>query len=280
MEILSEHSVFSRESREEQGESNRDLSSLFLWSVVIVALMGLNAFSWIFCMYVFGNPEVPFNYKLLTKLEKMEPIKGFLPVTAPRGKFFTAKQLHGETYRDDGEPIAADELNVRNNILKRYYLYNYKEIDDVTFISGTFQVLSVRRLEPEDVFPNGLAIRARAIDFPAGYIDLILPALVVPAAHYRPGDQIELEESASCFAVLHVQRLDESGVCFTAVPLVARDFTTPAGSILTVAPPEQLNLDTGRWPLSDEPVLRATPTAPVSGEEPAADTGGGETDGK
>jgi len=259
MEILSGQSSFSRETREEEGETG-DASNLFLWSIVIVVLMGLNAFAWIFCMYVFGNPEVPFNYQLLTKMEKLDPIEAFEPVTAPRGKFFTVRQLYGDVYEYENS-----ELNVYNNILKRYYLYNYKERDDVTFVSGRFQVLGVRALESDDVFPKGIAIRARALDFPAGYLDLVLPSTEpVPAHHYRPGDPLDLEESASCFVLLHVHRLgDPDEVCFTAVPLVKRDFQTPAGTTLSVHPPEWLNLETGRWPLSDEPEMKATPVSPA-----------------
>lgn len=246
MEILSDQSSFSREMREEEGEMG-DANNLFLWSIVIVVLLGLNAFSWIFCMYVFGNPEVPFNYRLLVKLDKLDPIEGFKDVTAPRGNFFNIKQLYGDVY-EYGE----EDLNVYNNILKRLYLYNYDERNDVTFISGDFQVVSVRHLESGDVFPRGLAIRARAIDFPAGYVDLILPSDTPPALHYKPGDHINLEESASCFAVLHVQWLDDEMVCFTAVPLVMRNFETPAGTTVGVRPPERLNLDSGRWPMSEE----------------------------
>ena len=267
MEILSDQSSFSREMREDEGETG-DANNLFLWSIVIVVLLGLNVFAWLFCMYVFGNPEVPFNYQLLTRMNKLDPIEGFEPVTAPRGKFHNVKQLYGDVYE-----YKDAELNVYNNILKRYYLHNYKEMDDVTFVSGRFQVLGVRPLDSKDVFPEGVAIRARAIDFPAGYLDLVLPTEKTPAHHYRPGDPLDLEESASCFVLLHVHRLeDPNDVVFTAVPLVKRDFETPAGSVLTVRPPERLNLETGRWPLSDEPSMRATPVTPA--EDPSGESEG------
>ena len=261
MDFVSEQSIFSREAREEREEN---IGSLFLWSVVIVILIGLNAFSWIFCMYVFGNPEVPFNYQLLTKLDKLDPIEGFDPVTAPRGKFNAARNLYLEYY--DYTP---EKLNPINGILKRLYLKNYLERDDVTFVSGSFKVESSRTLQSDDVFPHGLAVRLQAEEFPAAHVDLVLPMpadALVPSEHYRVGDLVQLEESATCAAVIHVQRLKEDNICFTAVPLVTRSFDTPAGSKITVDPPERLNLDTGQWPLSRGPELVANP---VQSDEPA-----------
>lgn len=246
MEILSEHSVFSREAREERGEPT-DLGTLFLWGAVILALLGLNAFSWIFCMYVFGNPEVPFNYKLLThpKIDRLDPIRGFEPVTAPRGNFQGARKLYTEVY--DYTP---EQINAYNGILKRHYLHNYKERDDVPYLSGNFRIESVRELQPEDVFPSGLAIRAVAEDLPAAYLDLVLPSEKVPAGHYKPGENLVVEESATCAALLHVQPLGEDKICFTVVPLVMREFKTPSGETIATKPPERLNLETGHWPIS------------------------------
>ncbi|MCB1063576.1 MAG: hypothetical protein KDN20_11725 [Verrucomicrobiae bacterium] len=267
MEFISEHSIFSREAREEREDN---IGSLFLWSVAIVVLLGLNAFSWVFCMYVFGNPEVPFCYKLLTKLEKLDPIESFDPVSAPRGKFHGAKSLYLEYF-----DLGSDKLNAYNGALKRFYLKNYLERDDVTYISGTFTVESSRELRTEDVFPHGVAVRLKAEDFPAAHLDLVLPSpedAVIPKEHFRPGDIVQIPESAFCAAVLHVQRLDNDQICFTAVPLVKRDdekredgsvtntrYQTPAETLLTIIPPEKLNLETGKWPISDGSGLVASP---------------------
>jgi hypothetical protein len=261
MEFLTEHSEFSREAREEREDN---IGSLFLWSVVIVVLLGLNAFSWLFCMYVFGNPEVPFNYQLLTKLERLEPIAGFKPVDAPRGKFHNAKSLYLEYY-----DYSAEKLNAFNGILKRFYLKNYLERDDVKFLSGTFKVESSRELRPDDVFPHGVAVRLQAEDYPAAHVDLVLPSPAdaeIPGEHFRPGDVIQIQESATCAALIHVHRMEEDHVVFTAVPLVIREYETPAGTKLQVAPPELLNLGSGRWPISDGPELVAKP---VEESEPA-----------
>lgn len=263
MEFISDQSIFSREAREEREDS---IGSLFLWTVVIVALLGLNAFSWIFCMYVFGNPEVPFNYRLLTKLEKLDPLKSFEPVSAPRGKFNAARALYLEYFDYNTE-----KLNALNGILKRFYLKNYLERDDVTFVSGSFKVESSRALRSDDVFPHGVAVRLQSEDFPGAHVDFVLPSpqdAVIPNEHFRPGDVVQIQESATCAAVIHVHRQDDDHLVFTAVPLIRKDdYQTPAGTSLTVEPPPFLNLDTGRWPISDGSGLVATP---LSGETESA----------
>jgi hypothetical protein len=265
MEFLTEHSEFSREAREEREDN---IGSLFLWSVVIVVLLGLNTFSWLFCMYVFGNPEVPFNYQLLTKLERLDPLTGFKPVDAPRGKFHNVKTLYLEHYE-----YTTENLNAYNGILKRLYLKNYRERDDVKFLSGTFKVESSRELRPDDVFPHGVAVRLQAEDYPAAHVDYVLPSPAgaeIPAEHFRPGDVVQIQESATCAALLHVHRMEDDHVVFTAVPLVVREYETPAGTKLQVAPPEWLNLGSGRWPISDGAGLVAKPLDGEAAEETPA----------
>lgn len=255
MEFLSDQSIFSREAREEREDN---IGSLFLWTVVIIALLGLNAFSWIFCVYVFGNPEVPFNYQLLTRLEKLDPIKSFEPVSSPRGKFNAARTLYLEYFDYDDE-----KLNALNGILKRFYLKNYLDRDDVTFVSGTFKVESSRELRPDDVFPHGVAVRLQSEEFPGAHVDFVLPSPegeTIPEEHFRLGDVVQIQESATCAAVIHVHRQDDDHLVFTAVPLVRKtDYQTPAETFLHVEPPPYLNLDSGRWPISDSAGLVAKP---------------------
>jgi len=65
-----------------------------IWAALIVILAALCAFSWTFCMYVFGRPEKAFNYNLLIDLEKLPPAKDYQPGNAPRGKFHTPRDLY------------------------------------------------------------------------------------------------------------------------------------------------------------------------------------------
>jgi hypothetical protein len=147
METLSDQSPFSRQSRE-QDDGRYVSGNLVLWLAVLAVLVGLNFASWSFCMWVFGQPEHPMNYRLLTKLERLDPIHGFTPVTAPRGKFVSAKDLYAQVY-----PFSDTELRAYNGILKRSYLKNYVELENVTFLSGDFTVLSVRAMGEERQAP-------------------------------------------------------------------------------------------------------------------------------
>ena len=268
MDTISEQSGFSRQSRE-QDEGRYVSGNIILWVAVIAVLIGLNFASWSFCMWVFGQPEHPMNYRLLTRLEKLEPIEGFKPVSAPRGKFFSAKDLYAQVY-----PFSRGELRAYNGILKRYYLKNYLERSDVTFLSGEFSVLSVQRMEEGDVFPSGLVIRARSTSFPDAILDLALPSAFPPKTFdLKAGQLIKVGESTTCAAVLNIERLQDSTMIFTAVPLVGRDpvvrdrpgtdgiFEFGEGATIEVWPPKIIRIDPELWPISED--LELIETKPV-----------------
>ena len=200
METLSDQSSFSRQSRE-QDEGRYVSGNLVLWLAIIAVLVGLNFASWSFCMWVFGQPEHPMNYRLLTKLERLDPIHGFTPVSAPRGKFISAKDLYAQAY-----PFSPTELRAYNGILKRSYLKNYLEQENVTFLSGEFTVLSVQPMGPEDVFPAGYVIRGRSTTFPDAIVDFPLPAEKTPEKFLLAAGQVfKIEESSTC-AVIRASR--------------------------------------------------------------------------
>lgn len=247
METVSDQSAFSRKLRE-QDEGRFVSGNIVLWVAVIAVLIGLNFASWSFCMWVFGQPEHPMNYRLLTKLEKLDPIHGFTPVTAPRGKFFSAKDLYAQVY-----PFSPTQLRAYNGILKRYYLKNYHEQSNVTFLAGDFTVLSVQRLREGTVFPSGLVVRGRSTSFPDAIVDLALPSPTVPAKFdLEAGRILKIEESTTCAAVLHIERLEDSTMVFTVVPLVSRVFEFGEGASIEVSPPERIEIDPDLWPISGE----------------------------
>jgi len=258
MQFLAEHSPFRNKSGGLKKTSGSD--TLFLWIIVIATLIGLNAIAWIFCMYVFGHPEIPFNYRLLTQLKKIEPIAGFTPVTAPRGKFKTAKQFYAEIY--DSSP---EKVKRQNAVLKRNYLANYKGYSDVTYIGGNFRIENIKILDPDDVFPSGIAIRARADDYPTALIDYILPSPELRKSPFKIGDQLTISQSDTCAALLHIEKLPEEEICFTIIPLVSRTYQIAENHALAVNPPEYLNLN-GAWPIS--PASSSPPTRRISSPSP------------
>lgn len=260
MEAVSDESSFSRNSRE-QDEGRYAGGNLLLWIAAIAVLIGLNAASWSFCMWVFGQPEHPMNYKLLSRLDKLDPIRGFRPVTAPRGKFHSAKDLYSQLF-----PFTETELRAYNGILKRGYLTNYKERDDVTYLSGEFRVESVQKMGEGDVFSSGYVIRGRSVAFPEVMLDLALPSDSAPETFpLGKGEVIQVLESAMCAALLHCARVNETTMIFTAVPLVTREFAADldppflpkeyefgSGATISLATPPRIQIEPESWPISAE----------------------------
>jgi len=260
MEAVSEESSFSRNSRE-QDEGRHQSGSPILWIAAIAVLIGLNFASWVFCMIVFGKPERPLNYKLLTKLEKLDPIRGFMPVTAPRGKFYSAKDLYARIFT-----FRPNELRAYNGILKRNYLKNYIEVDDIVFLSGEFVVDSVQEMRQDDVFTSGLVVRGRSTTFPDVILDFALPSEEPPTRfELVKGDVIQVPESSTCAALLNVERLDDAVMVFTVAPLVTRtpattkdpilmnrEFELAENAVIRLFTPPQIQVDPERWPISEE----------------------------
>jgi hypothetical protein len=111
--------------------------SLFLWAVVILLLIGLALACWIFSFYVFGHPEKPFSYAILTKLKKLDAPKRFELTTAPRGDFLSAQALW-----DRYNAMSNRELERASEVLLRNYIRNFKLSQDlVPYVVGTFNIL-------------------------------------------------------------------------------------------------------------------------------------------
>ncbi|MCB1204099.1 MAG: hypothetical protein KDN18_07555 [Verrucomicrobiae bacterium] len=248
METLSDQSPFSRESRIHDEGRYPGGGNLILWIAVIAVLIGLNFASWSFCMWVFGQPEHPMNYRLLTKLDRLDPIHGFTAVTAPRGKFHSAKDLYAQVY-----PFSETELRAYNGILKRLYLKNYLERDDVTFLSGEFVVLSVQRMSERDVFSAGIVVRGRSTTFPDALVDFAIPASATPSEFViEPGQILKIEESTTCAALLNVERLKDSTMIFTVVPLVEREYVFGERARIEMGVAPKIHIEPELWPISKE----------------------------
>lgn len=282
MEAITDESSFSRSSRE-QDEGRYRGGSLVLWMAAIAVLIGLNFASWSFCMWVFGQPEHPVNYWLLVRLDKLDPVHGFTPVAAPRGKFYSAKELYTEVY-----PLTPSGLGAWNGIRKRSYIQNYVEAENVTFISGEFRVMSVQSLGPEAIFPAGYVVRGASTIFPDLELDLVLPTTEeVPSFDLKPGTIIDVGESTFCAAVLHIDRPDDVGMVVTATPLVTRSVPDAPGEpfrprahefapevSLVVTTPTSIRLEPERWPVSEDKGEVIEPKPIELMKEPEAETGG------
>ena len=63
---------------------------------------------------------------------------------------------------------------------------------------------------------------------------------------------MKIEESTTCAAVLNIERLQDSTMVFSAVPLVSRTFEFGEDATIEVKPTELIEIDPELWPISED----------------------------
>jgi hypothetical protein len=228
----------------------KDGGGIFWWTILITLLLGAATFCWFFSIMVFSHPEKPFNYKMLAKFNKLETLRPFTVYTAPQGRFVTPRELLTEYF-----PYSHDQLTVRNDMLKRAYIRNYKHEQPV-YLKGTFNVISARPLGTEDVMKTGWVVRARATEIEDVDIEILMPGLSSEKEPYAAGEAIQLDQKQTFASTLHVQKLEEERLCVTVIPLAYQGFVSNAGAPIRMTPPEALNMD-AYFPVTRDPGLIA-----------------------
>lgn len=235
--------------RDEDYEDDRPASkegSLFLWTVLILLLIGVAIACWIGSFYVFGHPEKPFSYDVLTRLDKLEPPKRFELTAAPRGEFLRAKAI-AERYGT----MTPRELERANEALLRNYLRNYKLTKDlVPYVVGTFNIIDSYELTGGDFFTSGVVALAQSKDDPGVVLEQIFPAeeRVIPALHRTllTGLDIDLKRENELAAIINVSRLPDGRIKATAVSILYPSYeSTTAMGTFSLQPPERLNVRAG-----------------------------------
>jgi hypothetical protein len=218
--------------------------NLFGWTVFILLLCGFAVACWIGTFYVFNHPEQPFNYQILTKLNKLEPPKRFELTAAPAGEFLGADKLL-EKYGAMTAPQLADE----SNALLRSYLRNYDhQIGKVPYVVGKFTVLDAFVTGEDQYFGTGMTVLAQSNDVPTVYIEQIFPAEKqdLPAMQriLVTGLGVELRRSYDLSAVNHITNLGDGKLLFTCVPLLYGSYGQ-IGSSFQLEPPRALYVKAG-----------------------------------
>ena len=98
---------------------------------------------------VFANPQDPTNYKLLDKINRLEPIKAFSALDPPFGDIANIENLYSKF-----GSLSVKELDLLNNELIKNYVTNYKQETLNTYIRGDFRVIKTRTLNENDRFQN------------------------------------------------------------------------------------------------------------------------------
>lgn len=218
-------------------------SSLFWWTILITLLLGLATFCWFFSIMVFKYPEKPFHYKLLTRLEKLDPITQFDPLKIPNGAFHGPRELLAKYYNYN-----SDQLRLANDLLKRSYILNYASEAPV-YVKGAYKVIHARPLSEHDVMSQGWVVRGQSVELSDVEVELLLPGADPGQPPYNVGDSLTLDNKVHICSVINVERNTSSdGVCATVTPLTYTGFTTQAKEPIKLAPPLALNME-APWPV-------------------------------
>ncbi len=218
--------------------------SLFWWTILITLLLALATFCWFFSILVFKYPEKPFNYRLLTRLEKLEEIKNFDALSVPHGVFHGARELLAKYYNYN-----PDQLRLANDVLKRAYITNYTEEAPV-YVKGNYTVTASRPLTSGDLIDKGWVVRARSLDLEDVEVELLLPNAELKEAPYPVGEKLTLENKSSFGSVVHVERnMETDGLCASLVPIAYKAFSAGGQKAISLAPPKVLNMES-HWPLT------------------------------
>jgi len=239
---------------------------LFGWTVLILLLIGLAIFCWIGSFYIFGHPEKPLSYEVLSKLKKIESPKRFELTGAPRGEFLRAPQIM-ERYAS----MRPRQLARTNEILLRNYLRNFKPCDGlVPYVLGTFNILDSFELTGNDFFPSGVVALAQSKENPNLLLEQVFCAdpRMVPTLHRTllTGLDIDLKRENELAAVINIERLSDGRIKLTTVSILYPSYeSASADGTFTLDPPEKLNVRAGNLWLSKK---RSPPPLPLQSRRP------------
>jgi hypothetical protein len=224
----------------------REDGGLFGWTVLILLLIGLAIFCWIGSFYIFGHPEKPLSYEVLSKLKKIDSPKRFELTAAPRGEFLRAPQIM-ERYAT----MRPRQLERTNEILLRNYLRNFKPCEGlVPYVLGTFNILDSFELTGDDFFPSGVVAIAQSKENPNLLIEQVFCAdkRMVPTLHRTllTGLDIDLKRENELAAIINIERLADGRIKLTTVSILYPSYeSASADGTFTLDPPDRLHVGAG-----------------------------------
>lgn len=241
--------------KDQNDQPRRRRPAHFWWFLANLLAFAFALTSWLICLHVFGNPEIPRNYRILKSLDRLPEIRRFIVLDAPDGGVLGPEKVYSKFVR-----MKPDKLETLNKRLIRNYLTNYERPLGLTYVDGVYRIEQVRVMGEGDFFPNGAAVRARAmvqpdeLSQPVLYpvlIDYLFPTMdAVPADGFRKGDLLEVKKSPNCATILHVAQIQDGGedvVCATVVPIAYGPYRLGNGSSLSIEPPKEVSPGT-RFP--------------------------------
>jgi len=231
---------------ESQAGLGRKGDGLFGWAIFILLLIGFAFACWMGSFYVFGHPEKPFSYSILSRLDKLDSPKRFEITAAPRGQFLNAEEL----YEKFGN-LTPKQLRNENEELVRNYIRNYHQVDGlVPYVVGSYNIKDSYEVGEESYFGTGIVAVAEAKETPKVLIEHVFPAdeKMIPALHRTllTGLDISLKKRQDLSAVVNLQKLPDGRLQVTAVPLTYGSYTATEGTgSFSLEPPGSLNVGAG-----------------------------------
>ncbi len=246
-------SVANKRKKKQVEEDVPRQPAYFWWFLANTLALCFAIWSWAFCLNVFGNPEVPRNYKILEKLGRLPELRRYTVLDVPNGNALSANELYGKYFGLEGQ-----KLNRLNALLVRNYMRNFGKNLLLTYVEGEYQVTDVRKLDKDSFLYPGFAIRAQAMvradDFtePVGFpvvIEYIFPTEEVDAADlFSLGDIMEVNKNPNCAAVVHVAKTvadDEPALLLTVIPIAYGSYRVGSAKSFSIELPKQLNPASG-----------------------------------
>lgn len=227
----------------EEDLAPRKKDNLFLWTILILLLIGAAFACWLGSFYVFGHPEEARSYAILKKLKKIEPARRFDVTQAPQGEFLTAQRAF-----EKFSTLTRLELERENAELMRIYIKNYTETKKlVPYLRGKFDVMEARELTPGDTFPMGTVALMQASDYAQVVVEHLFPAtgpnLEASKRLLVPGYPFNIEKTNDVTAIIHAERLADGRMLFTVVPLHYPSYALKGGAgTFASEPPTELNV--------------------------------------
>jgi hypothetical protein len=266
--------VLERPSRPNPAPRRRRKPPIFWWILTNSLAACLVVLSWLGCLYLFNQPEIPRNYEILLKIGRIEQLKPVTALNAPNGSSADPQTLYRRYYALD--PVKTAALNKKQ---LRNYMANSRKTLLNTYITGEYRVLAVRRLAEGEFFSPGFMVRARAFVQPDEFrspgpypvvIDYLFPTTEVGAAErFRPGDVLEISKIPNCASVIHAVRTGddiEPLIHVTVVPIAYGSYQTPGGKTFSIQPPARIFPGT-RFPLPEK-LPAPAPAAPAAAPKP------------
>jgi hypothetical protein len=226
----------------------------FWWILAHALALCFTTLSWFLSLYVFNNPELPQNYRILEKIGRAPVPQAFTALDAPQGVSIRPDTIY-RNYASLATATNAKKLKKTNVRLLRAYLQSYAEVEKPTYIEGDYRILQIRPLTAKDLFYPGFVIRAQALIQPDKLrppgpypvlIEYMYPCENKAAFTWcKPGDLLDVKKIPNCVALLHIAHLgttDEPIINLTVAPIAYGDIKIGENRLITTFPPTQFNL--------------------------------------